>query len=640
MAEKVKVTLPDGSALEVDRGTRLDELAAQIGPKLAKEALAGKVDGKLVDLNIPIFKDCSVEIITFSSPEGPEIYRHSTSHVMAQAVSELYPGVKLGIGPTIEDGFYYDFDLDVNLSPDDLGKIEEKMKEIIRQDLPFIREELSREGATKLFESLKQSYKVELLEEREDEKVTVYKNGGFVDLCRGPHLPSTGKIEAFKLLSIAGAYWRGDEKRPMLQRIYGTAFDSEKGLEEYLYRMEEVARRDHRKLGRELDLFTLSDRFGAGLVLWHPKGALIRKIIEDFWREEHLKRGYEIVMTPHIAKLDLWKESGHWDFYRDYMYSPMEIEGQDYVIKPMNCPAHILIYQSRTRSYRDLPLRWAELGTVYRFERSGVLRGLLRVRGFTQDDAHIFCRPDQIEDEILSVIDLVLYMLRTFGFEEYDVYLSTRPEKFVGTVEHWDQSTEALKIALKDAGLKYQIDPGEGVFYGPKIDIKIKDALGRAWQCTTIQVDFNIPERFDMTYMGADNRQHRPIMIHRAILGSMERFMGCLVEHYAGAFPTWLAPVQVMVLPIADRHNDYARMIGDKLRSDGIRVELDVRTESVNKKIRDAQVQKVPYMLVVGDKEMRSRTVAVRDREGKDKRSVDFGEFLRGLMEEIGQRRC
>lgn len=638
MAKEIIITLPDGSKMEVEKGITLQEIAKKIGSNLAKDALAGKINGKPVDLNTPILEDSAVEIVTFSSPEGPDIYRHSTSHVMAQAVRELYPEAKFGIGPAIEDGFYYDFDLKTPFTPDDLAKIEKQMKKIIKRNLPFTSEELPKEKAIKFFKSINQDYKIELINGIDGNTVRIYRNGDFTDLCRGPHLPSTGKIKAFKLLSVAGAYWRGDEKRPMLQRIYGTVFNDSKKLEEYLYKQKEATRRDHRKLGKELDLFSIHDDFGAGLVLWHPKGALIRKIIEDFWRDEHLKRGYEMVMTPHIAKVGLWKTSGHWDFYRENMYSPMKIEEQEYVVKPMNCPAHILIYKSKTRSYRELPLRWAELGTVYRYERSGVLHGLLRVRGFTQDDAHIFCRPEQIKDEILKILDIILHMLRTFGFNEYEIYVSTRPDKYVGTLEHWEQATTALEKALNNAGLNYQIDPGEGVFYGPKIDIKIKDALGRAWQCSTVQVDFNIPERFDITYMGEDNREHRPIMIHRAILGSIERFMGCLIEHYVGAFPTWLAPVQVVVLPIADRHNDYANKVVCNLLKSGIRAEVDLRSESVNKKIRDSQVGKVPHMIIVGDNEIDTQTISVRARSGEDKRGLLLKKFLDDLFQEINKR--
>ncbi|HZD60901.1 MAG TPA: threonine--tRNA ligase, partial [Anaerolineae bacterium] len=556
------------------------------------------------------------------------VIRHSTAHIMAQAVMRLYPGAKLGIGPTIEEGFYYDFDLETRISADDLATIEEEMRRITSEDLPFERQVVSKEEAKQIFSD--QPYKLELIEDIPEETVSIYRQGEFVDLCRGPQVPSTGRIKAFKLLSIAGAYWRGDEKRPMLQRIYGTAFPTEKELKEHIQNLEEAERRDHRKLGRELDLFSIDDEFGAGLPLWHPKGAMLRKVIEDFWKNEHVKRSYELIATPHIAKVDLWRISGHWDFYRESMFSPMEVEGTDYVVKPMNCPGHIKIYKSHTRSYRDLPIRWAELGTVYRFERSGVLHGLLRVRGFTQDDAHIFCTPDQIEDEILGVIELMTFILKTFGFEKYDVYLSTQPEKFVGAQENWDRATNALKSALDKAGLPYAVDPGEGVFYGPKIDVKIRDALGRSWQCTTIQVDFNLPDRFELAYIGADNQEHRPIMIHRAILGSLERFIGVLIEHYAGAFPVWLAPEQVVILPIADRHNDYAVGVVDKLQNIGARARVDTRTESVNKKIRDAQLQKIPYMLVVGDKEIENNQVAVRDRSG-NRGPVALDEFIAEL---------
>lgn len=638
MAKKIVITLPDGSQMEVEVGLTLGELAAKLGPKLSKAAIAGRVDDEICGLDTQVTENAWVEIITFDSTEGADIYRHTASHVMAQAVLELYPDAKLGIGPAIEDGFYYDLDLENSLSPADLAKIEKKMNRIIQNDLPIKKLKMSKKEATDFFSSRGQSYKVELLEEMDDEQVTLYRQGDFVDLCRGPHLPSTGRIRAFKLLKLAGAYWRGDEKRPMLQRIYGTAFESNKKLEEYLYKLEEASKRDHRKLGKELELFSIEDDFGAGLPLWHPNGALIRKLIEDFWKDEHLKKGYELVMTPHIAKVDLWRTSGHWDFYRDFLYSPMQIEEQEYIVKPMNCPGHILIYKSRTRSYREMPLRWAELGTVYRFERSGVLHGLLRVRGFTQDDAHIFCRPDQLQDEIRRVIDFCLFMLKTFGFENFEVYLSTRPEKYVGALEHWEQATNALKTALEQVGLEYQIDPGEGVFYGPKIDIKIKDALGRAWQCTTIQVDFNLPERFDVTYMGEDNREHQPIMIHRALLGSLERFMGCLIEHYGGAFPLWLSPVQVLIIPIADRHNAYAQVIMDKLLEEGVRAKIDLRTESVSKKVRDAQMRKVPYMLVVGDEEEKTQTAALRERTAGDKGRVDLDEFTERLRKEINDK--
>ena len=623
--DHITVILPDGTEMAIERGATVYDLAAKIGARLAKAAVAGRIDGRAVDLDAKLIDGARVEVLTDTSPDGLDIMRHSAAHLMAHAVTEMFPNVKLGIGPTIEEGFYYDFLLEEPIHQDDLPRIEARMRELAKKNDPFVRKVISKAEARDLFAD--QPFKLELIDEVEGDEVSVYEEGGFVDLCRGPHAPSAGRTGEFKLLSIAGAYWRGDEKRPMLQRIYGTAWPTKKELDAYLTRLEEAEKRDHRKLGRELDLFSFSDDVGPGLALWHPKGALIRKIIEDFWKEEHLKRGYELVMVPHIARVGLWVTSGHWDFYRDSMFSPMEVEGSDYVVKPMNCPEHILIYKSATRSYRELPIRWAELGTVYRFERSGVLHGLLRVRGFTQDDAHIFCTEEQIETEIMGVLDLTTYMLRTFGFTEYEVYLSTRPEKFVGTPENWERATEALRSALEKRGLSYSIDPGEGVFYGPKIDIKIKDALGRAWQCTTVQVDFNLPERFDVRYKGADNLDHRPIMIHRAILGSLERFIGCLVEHYAGAFPVWLSPVQVAVLPIADRHNEYAESVARRLREAGARVDVDARTESVNKKIRDAQLVKLPYMLVVGDKEVESGTVAVRDREG-DKGPKALEEFV------------
>lgn len=542
--------------------------------------------------------------------------RHSAAHVMAEAVESLFPEAKFGIGPSIEDGFYYDFDLPRSLTPEDLPVIDDGMRAIIVQNVPFIREEVSKEEARKIF--ARQPYKLELIDEIPDEKVTIYKQGSFTDLCRGPHVASTGEMKAFKLTHIAGAYWRGDEKRPMLQRIYGVAFESEAELADYLARQAEAMRRDHRRLGRELDLFSIHEEIGPGLICWHPKGAVIRGVIEDFWKREHIKRGYEIVYTPHIAKLDLWKTSGHWEFYRDYLYSPMEVEGQQYIIKPMNCLGHILIYNSRIRSYRHLPLRYAELGTVYRYERAGVLYGLARVRGFTQDDAHIFCRPDQIEEEVAGVVKLAQFMMSTFGFDDYDLLLSTKPEKYTGTVEMWDKATESLRHVLEGLELPYTVDPGEGVFYGPKIDIKLRDAVGHAWQGPTIQVDFNLPQRFNVCYIGDDGKEYQTIMIHRTVLGSMERFLACLIEHYAGAFPVWLSPVQAIIIPIADRHNDYAHQMGSELKDEGIRSEVDDRVERMNLKIREAQLEKVPYMLVVGDKEVASAGVSLRLRNGQD----------------------
>lgn len=568
-----------------------------------------------------------------------EALRHSCSHIMAQAVTELFPGVKLAIGPSIADGFYYDFDKKEPFTPQDLEKITEKMKEIIKKNYPFVRSEKSREEALKFFRKKGEKYKVELIQDMDDEKVIIYEQGGFIDLCRGPHVKSTDEIKYFKLLSVAGAYWRGDEKRERLQRIYGTTFFTQEELDKYLYLLEEAKKRDHRKLGVELDLFSMHERAGAGLIYWHPKGSRIRKVIEDFWEEEHLKNGYELVDIPHIARIDLWQTSGHVDFYQEYMYSPMDIEGQKYIIKPMNCPGHILIYKTKVRSYRDLPIRWAELGTVYRYERSGVLHGLMRVRGFTQDDAHIFCRPEQLEDEIVGVIKFVLFMLNTFGFSDYDVALSTRPEKYVGTLESWQKAESALKKALEKVKLAYAVNPGEGVFYGPKIDIKIKDSLGRAWQCSTIQVDFNLPERFDMTFIDISGQRRRPIMIHRALLGSLERFFGVLIEHYGGAFPVWLAPVQATVLTITDSQKEYGQKVYNLLKEKSIRVEADFANEKIDKKIREAQIQKIPYMLVIGKREAEAETVAVRRRDQKDLGPVKVDPFIENILKEIENKK-
>jgi len=566
-----------------------------------------------------------------------ETLRHSTAHIMAQAVKELYPETKITIGPSIKDGFYYDFDRDTPFAVEDLEKIEKKMNEIIKSNLSFERMEVSKDEARKIFKA--EGYKIELINEIPDEKVSIYKQGNFIDLCRGPHLPSTGKVKSFKLLSVAGSYWRGSEKNKMLQRIYGTSFFTKDELEKYLNKLEEAKKRDHRKLGKELDLFSMDDEVGAGLVNWHPKGALIRYLIENFWREEHYKNGYQIVYSPHIARVNLWHTSGHMDFYKENMYSPMDIEGMPYIVKPMNCPFHIKIYKSKLKSYRELPIRWAELGTVYRYERSGVLHGLLRVRGFTQDDAHIFCRLDQLSDEIERVLNFTLYMLRSFGFKDFDVYLSTRPEGYVGTLSNWEKATDALKGALDKAGLKFEIDPGAGVFYGPKIDVKIKDSLERTWQCSTIQVDFNLPERFDVKYIGEDGSAHQPIMIHRALLGSLERFFGCLIEHYAGAFPLWLAPVQAKVMTITDKQNDYASEVLNQLLNSGIRGEADLRNEKVGFKIREAQLEKTPYMLIAGNKEVESKTISVRKRDGTDMGAMGIEKLVEILKEEINSKK-
>ena len=575
--------------------------------------------------------------VDLSSKEGLEILRHSASHVMAEAVSQLYPDAKFAIGPAIETGFYYDFDIPKKLTPEDLEKIEKKMQEIVKKDLPFERLEMSKQDALDILEKEGEKYKQELVMEIPDGTVSFYRQGGFTDLCRGPHLPSTSYIKAFKLLSLAGAYWRGDENREMLQRIYGTAFSNKKELDEYLHKLEEAEKRDHRKLGKELDLFSIHEEAGAGFIYYHPKGAMLRMVIEDFLKKEHIKRGYQLVTIPHLAKADLWKRSGHMDYYRENMYV-MEVDKTEYVVKPMNCPGHILIFERKTVSYRDLPIRYFELGTVYRYEKSGVLHGLLRVRGFTQDDAHIFCTPDQLQEEIKATMNFAFDMLKTFGFE-YEVNLSTRPEKFVGTEENWRLATEALEKAMKSRKIKYEIDPGAGVFYGPKIDIKLKDAIGRLWQGPTIQVDFNIPERFDLSFVGEDGAKHRPAMIHRVVLGSIERFLGALIEHYAGAFPAWLAPVQVSILPIADRHIEYANKLKDALMEKDIKVEIDSRREKIGAKIRDAQLQKVPYMLIVGDKEAKEEKVSVRSRSKGDLGPKGAKEFSAELLEEIASKR-
>jgi len=565
--------------------------------------------------------------------------RHSAAHIMAEAVLKLFPGAKLGIGPPIDTGFYYDFDLPRPLTPEDLPKIEALMRERIASDVPFVHEEVSKEEARLLFAD--QPYKLELIEEIEDEKVSLYRHGDFVDLCQGPHVERTGQVPAFKLLSVAGAYWRGDERRPMLQRIYGALFETEEELQEYLRRLEEAQRRDHRRLGRELDLFSFHEEYGPGLVYWHPKGARVRAIIEDFWRREHYRRGYDLVYTPHIGKAALWQTSGHLDFYAENMYSPMDVDGQLYYLKPMNCPFHIQIYKSRVRSYRELPIRLAELGTVYRYERSGVLHGLLRVRGFTQDDAHIFCRPDQVQEEVEGCLDFMLLFFEAFGFKEFKVYLAVRDEEggYAGSREQWDMAQEVLKRAIEERGLPYEVDVGGAVFYGPKIDVKLVDVLGREWQCTTIQFDFNLPERFDTTYVAQDGSRQRPYMVHRAMLGSLERFLGVLIEHYGGAFPLWLAPVQAVVIPIADRHLDYAQEVARRLREADLRVEVDARPERMQAKIRDAQLQKVPYMLIVGDREAQGGTAAVRLRSGQDLGPMPLEDIFARIRQEMAGRR-
>lgn len=564
-----------------------------------------------------------------------ETLRHSAAHIMADAVKQLFPEAKITIGPAIEDGFYYDFDYPRGFTPEDLAKIEKKMQEIVKAKHPFECQKVSKDEAHKLFSSMNENYKIEILNELEDDSITLYRHGNFVDLCRGPHVRNTADVKAFKLLKVAGAYWRGDEKNPMLQRIYGTAFASKEELAEYLKRLEEAEKRDHRKLGVQLDLFSTMEEYGAGLILWHPKGGRIRDAIETFWKDQHYRNGYDILYTPHIGRSTLWETSGHLGFYKESMYSPMDIDGNDYFIKPMNCPFHIMVYSKQVRSYRDLPLRWAELGTVYRYEKSGVLHGLLRVRGFTQDDAHIICTPDQIEHEIKEVLRFSLFMWKSFGFTDIKAYLATRPEKAVGEPERWDQAIVALKKAVEQEKLEYELDEGGGAFYGPKIDLKVKDALGREWQMTTIQFDFNMPERFGMYFIGVDGQKHRPYMVHRALLGSLERFFGVLIEHYAGAFPVWLAPVQVEILTITEKQDKFARDVEAKLREGNIRVELDNRNEKLGLKIRETTMKKVPYMLIIGDKEASANKVAVRSRAGVDLGQMDIDKFVDLIKQDI-----
>jgi threonyl-tRNA synthetase len=647
MSSEVTVTLPDGSKRNYPAGVTPLEVASSIGRRLAEAAVAARVDGALVDLGSPITTDAEVAVVTANSPEGLEILRHSTSHVMAQAVCDLFPGARYAIGPPIADGFYYDFDLPggVHFSEDDLERIEARMREIVSAGQPFLREELDKKAGLELFAD--QPYKCEIIEGAESTEgaeagvVSVYRNDGFVDLCRGPHVPTTSHLGAFKLMKVAGAYWRGDEKRPMLQRIYGTAWATKKDLDEHLHRLAEAERRDHRKLGVELDLISFPDELGGGLAVWHPKGAMVRKLMEDFSRAEHEAGGYEFVVTPHLTKSTLFEISGHLDWYAEGMYPPMEMEGAKYYPKPMNCPMHILIYRSRTRSYRELPLRLFEFGTVYRYERSGVIHGLLRTRGFTQDDSHIFCEPSQIVPELTSLIAFVLRVLRTFGFEHFEAELSTRPEgKSFGSDSDWEKATEALHEALRQSGLPYTVAEGEGAFYGPKIDIHLHDAIGRRWQLSTLQCDFQLPQRFELDYVGSDNERHRPIMIHRALFGSVERFFGILVEHYAGAFPTWLAPVQALVLPVADRHEDYAGAVAAALSEAGLRVDVtDATHDTLGSRVRRGKVEKVPYVLVVGDADVEAGTVGVNTRGSeRPERDVPLNDLVARLAAEVVER--
>ena len=633
-----KLLFPDGKIQQFPSGTTIEEVIAQALPRFKKRAVAARLGEELVDLSKALPKSetpIPFELITVDSQEGIEILRHTTAHVLAQAVTRLFPGVKLAIGPTIEHGFYYDFDLPEPFSHEDLEKIQAQMKQIIAEDLPLSREELSRDEAIALFEKQDEPYKVELIRDLDGETVSLYRQGEFMDLCRGPHLPRTGMIRAFALQSVAGAYWRGDSTRPMLQRIYGTAFPKQSQLDDYLKMLEEAAKRDHRKLGQQLDLFSIHEE-GPGFPFFHPKGMILKNQLIDFWREEHQKAGYQEIQTPIILSEELWHRSGHWDHYAENMYFT-QIDENNYAIKPMNCPGGILMYKRQLHSYRDLPIRMGELGLVHRHELSGALHGLMRVRSFTQDDAHIFMLPEQIEEEISGVIALVDKFYSLFGFS-YHVELSTRPENSMGSAEIWDQATSALEAALKKLGKEFVINQGDGAFYGPKIDFHLEDSLGRSWQCGTIQLDFMLPERFDLTYIGPDGAKHRPVMIHRVIYGSIERFIAILTEHYAGAFPLWLAPVQVMLLPLSEGQADYAKEVRDRLAALGLRVELDARDEKLGYRIREAQLQKIPYMIIVGPKELESKTLSVRSRIAGDLGSISIAELGDKLQKEVAEK--
>ena len=634
--ESIQVSLQGESSQPLPKGISAKAALERLKGAVPPEVFAVKANGVEIDLLASLETDSTLQPLMFDSPEGKEIYRHSSTHIMAQAVKECFPSAQLTIGPAIEEGFFYDFAFERPFTPEDLEKIEARALEIIKRNLSVSRREFSKEEAIEFFKNRGEFYKVELIQGFPDgEPVSAYTQGDFVDLCRGPHLPATGYVKAFKILNSAGAYWRGDERNPMLQRLYGTSFPSKDALQAHLDNLEEIKRRDHRKLGKDLDLFSIQDETGPGLILWHPKGAQIRLLIENFWREQHLANQYELVYSPHVARLDLWKTSGHVDFYKENMFASMPVESSEYQLKPMNCPFHIMVYKSHLRSYRDLPIRYGELGTVYRYERSGVLHGLMRVRGFTQDDAHLFCRPDQLGEEVQKVLKFITSMLGTFGFTEFKMFLSTRPEKAVGTIDQWDQATLALETALKSGGYTYQEDPGEGVFYGPKIDVKIQDALGRSWQCSTVQIDFNNPERFGLTYVGDDGKTHQPIMIHRALLGSIERFFGILLEHFGGAFPAWLAPVQVTVLPISEKHQGYAQEVEKNLRQEGCRVVLDLRNEKIGLKIREAEKAKIPFMIIVGDREAEAKMVAVRQRNGKNLGTMPIIDLVTLIREDM-----
>ncbi|MGH9407569.1 MAG: threonine--tRNA ligase [Terriglobia bacterium] len=640
--ENIQLTFPDGKTKEFPRGVTALEVARSIGPRLASDALVAKVDGRLIDLTSPLEENAPIQFVTPAMPEGLEVYRHSSAHLLAAAVLDLFPDAHPGVGPPTEHGFFYDFYREKAFSEADLEKLEAKMAEIVSADVPYERVYFPKQEGLELFKKKGEFLKCELIEEKADPVFSAYRTGKFLDFCRGPHIPSTGRIKAFKLLSVAGAHWKGDEHAYPLQRIYGTAFFTQKELDVYLQQVEEAKKRDHRRLGRELDLFSIEDDAGAGLIFWHPKGGIIRKEIEDWLREELLRRGYDLVFTPHTMRRHLWEISGHTGFYRENMFGPMEVENDEYQLKPMNCPGHILIYKSRSRSYRELPLRLAELGTVYRYERSGVMHGLLRVRGFTQDDAHIFCQPEQLESEVQACVEFALAVLRTFGFERYQVELSARDpahaEHYAGSLEEWERAENALMATLRRMDIPFKYIPGEAVFYGPKIDVKLVDAIGRPWQLTTVQFDFNLPRRFELEYVGSDGRKHTPVMVHRALLGSVERFFGVLIEHYAGAFPMWLAPLQAVVLPVSEKHAEYARQVEGALRAARIRAHLDDRNEKLNARIRDAQLQKIPLMLVVGDREAQAQTAAVRRRDTGDAGSKPVDEIIPWVRELIDTR--
>jgi len=634
-----RIKLPDGSVREMPDGVRASEVAQAIGPRLAKAAVAARVDGEVRDLSWPLNGDIGLEILTEQNPAALAVLRHSCAHVMAGAVQRLFPGARFWVGPALEDRFYYDMDIGRSFTPDDLPRIEAEMAKIVQADYPFERAEMPKEQALQWARDGKQDFKVDILGGLESPVVSFYKDGDFTDLCRGPHIPRTGWIKAFKLLNVTGAYYQGDQSKPVLQRIYGTAFFKKDDLDTYLKNIEEAEKRDHRRLGKDLDLFSIHEEVGGGLIHWHPKGAMIRMLMENLWRDEHLKRGYSFAFTPHIASEEIYKISGHLEKYSELMYAPLDIDGRNYRVKPMNCPGHIMIFKSRLHSYREMPIRIAELGTVYRFEKSGELHGLKRVRGFTIDDAHIFCTPDQAEPEIVSTFQFAIDWAKMFGFKDYEIYLSTRPEQYVGEVADWDKAEAALKSALDKVGLPYKMDPGGGAFYGPKIDLKIKDSMNRAWQCSTIQFDFNLPRRFDISFIDHESKAQRPYMIHRALMGSLERFFAVLIEHYGGAFPLWLAPVQVSVLPIADAQHGFAREVAGELRREGYRVELNEGNERINHKIRDASLQKVPYMVVIGDREVQARKVSLRERVAGDLGAVAVPELIAKLESQIAEWR-